>query len=530
MFPKGSLLLCLVLTVVASFSFASETQLVFYEKSSKEHLGDLILNHALNDDQKKYVATWRVDDPSWWRDPRRNNESLVRFNRLLNIATHPQTTEETLHSHPELFGIEYLAGDAASGHQGWLRIDHRLRPDLLVFEKRMFQHLTEVFQNMGGPQSGNRAAMDADALAHLPWFVDEQGNHPDAATIQALSTALKQLFPRSQRHHLDGAERLADLHAKMQACSQPVADCFSSAMWRQVKTHFTQEQNRINRFLATIDGPLADRLVRHLIQEATHGHMQTMVPIMNHGLPDAYLAAYTEAAGNQRRASSWIDPADRISSLYRLSLCTVLVNRQPAFAVKKQRAAGPRRLTLNDFLANQSPHTVVDYGLPHRGMAYLTALRGQGLDVQMQFVLTKSAENRTATTRRTEGKRNYHPDFTLPDTLVAGSTIRHDDTLRALFGEPSQATAATVTLSVAPLLRLYPKTIEQRKQPLVTMGNVWHERVQMEEIAPNLFQGRINGQQGPRTFLLPLITAQASGFPLTAPLWEARVTTNDPTL
>lgn len=534
MLPNRSFLFCLVTLMVASFSFAGDATLLIYEKSPKEHLGELILNHQLNATQKQYVGSWRVSDPSWWRDPRRNSESLMRFNRILNLANHPDSTAENLRDHEELFGVTVLAAEAAGGHHGWLQIDHRLRPDLLVFEKRMLQHLAEVYQSLGGKQAGGgRTVIDSARLAQQPWFVDELGKAPDAPAVSGLTEALKRLFPRSQSHHLDGAETLADLHTKMEACGGEPAACFSDAMWRLVKNNFTQEQNRVNRFLAAIDGPLADRLVRHVINETYTGNMQSLIPIVPQGLPDAYLATYQRDGAqlaqqeDRMHRSSFTDAGNRISSFYRVSLLTYLVDKQPAFKVKKQRSAGPRRMTLADFLNHHEWKTVVDYGLTHHGVAYLYALRGQALDVQMQFKLSMAADNRTAVTRRTEGKRNYHPDFTLPDTLVEGSAIRHDQTLSALFSDTTFATQTEVSLSVAPLIRLYPKPLDQRKQPLVTMGNVWHERVQLEEVTANLFQGRINNQNGTQRFLLPLLQYSGVGFPDTKPVWEAQVKDNE---
>ncbi|CAM2005739.1 hypothetical protein [Acanthopleuribacter pedis] len=528
MFPKRPVFVSLVLLLIASFSFASDPTLVFYEKSAKEHLGDLILNHPLSPKQKPYVAGWRAEDPAWWRDPRRNSESLVRFNRILNLATHPESTAASLREHPELFGIDVIPGDPAAGYGTWLRINHQLRPDLLVFEKRLIQYLAEVYQDLGGKQAGSgTTTVDPSALAKLPWFVDEQGKMPDARVTKTLTSALKRLFPRSQSHHLDGAEKFVKLHKKMEQCGGDRTTCFSDVMWRQLKTHFTQQQNRVNRFLAAVDGPLADRLVRHLIQEATQGRMQTLIPVVPAELPAAYLEQYATQAASGRVDR---DPAQRIGALYRLSVQSTLVNTQPAFALKKQQATGPRRLQRGEFLKHHTWKTVVDYGLPHRGMAYLVALRAQGLDLQMQFTLAQTEANRTAVTRRTEGKRNYHPDFTLPDTLVEGSAIHHEGALTALFGEQTEADTANLTLAVAPLLRLYPKTPHQRKQPLITMGNVWHERVQLEEIAPNLFRGRLNAQNGPRTFFLPLTTFEATAFPPVDPIWEARLASNDPTL
>lgn len=534
MLPNRSFLFCLVTLLTASFSFAGDATLLIYEKSPKEHLGELILNHNLNAAQKQYVGSWRVADPSWWRNPRRNSESLMRFNRILNLANHPDSTAENLRGHEELFGITVLPAEAAGGHQGWLQIDHRLRPDLLVFEKRILQHLAEVYQSLGGKQAGGgRLMIDSTRLTQQPWFVDEQGKAPSAQTVSGFTDALKRLFPRSQSHHLDGAETLADLHTKMQACNGEPAGCFSDAMWRLVKNNFTQQQNRVNRFLAAIDGPLADRLVRHVINETYSGNMLSMIPIVPQGLPEAYLATYqgetAELAQQEDRLhrSSFSDGGDRINSFYRVSLLTYLVDKQPAFKAKKQRSAGPRRLSLDDFLTHHEWKTVVDYGLSHHGVAYLFALRGQALDVQMQFKLSMAADNRTAVTRRTEGKRNYHPDFTLPDTLVEGSAIRHDQTLSALFGDAGFGAQTEVSLSVAPLIRLYPKPLDQRKQPLVTMGNVWHERVQLEEVSATLFQGRINNQNGTQTFLLPLLQYSGMGFPETRPVWEAQIKSNE---
>ena len=535
MMPRHFLNVSLACLLLTTTSFARDVPTAITSSDTpRGHFEKRSSSAVLTSQERAYVAQWRVQDPSWWRSPERNREAMTRMNRILNMAHSAILPLTDLHRHPELFGISHHRTSSEPNDLGWLRIDHRERPDLLVFEKMVIQHLSDTYGTLleqsrrkGAPPIWQLA--DATATSAWPWFRDERGRLPSQEVRRQFFQAMRhRLFTEKHMQHTQGGAALADIHDRLMRCGEDPRACFSLLMWDKIERNFSQQQKRVQGFLAAIDPALSQRMVAYLIEEPYRGLIQTFVPISDQRASQFYFNAYKRGGGSSPLAQRVdFDPGHYVTTHFRPSLQMHLATHSrpgdTSGSTPFHASEAHAETDMVDLLLRRQWKTVVDYGLPDHHIAHFLVLKCQGFDMQFGFQASLKSDNRTATLRRVEGNQRYHPPFIHLGTLVDGSTINHPQTLTAMVEGREIPYGSRLQFTVSPSMSAYKQTHEQQK-PLMTMGHVWYERLKTKVAGPQTLSCSLAVSGGnSRDFLVPLFETKADRLSDLPPILETIV-------